>query len=244
MTGYEALLRWTRADGSSVSPAHFIPLAEQSGLILPIGEWVLRTACAAAASWAEPYRIAVNLSPVQLGHVDLPRLVQQVLLDTGLSPARLELEITETAMITDPVRTIHILRQLKAIGVSVAMDDFGTGYSSLSTLRSFPFDKIKLDRSFMAELNGAPQSAAIIRAVLTLGESLHIPVLAEGWRRPNSWPFCANRAATRRRAICSAARDRCRCAFRTRRSGWRGRSEADPAFEPDVIPAKARISRR
>ena len=180
ITGYEALLRWTRADGSSVSPAHFIPLAEQSGLILPIGEWVLRTACAAAASWAEPYRIAVNLSPVQLGHVDLPRLVQQVLLDTGLSPTRLELEITETAMITDPVRTIHILRQLKAIGVSVAMDDFGTGYSSLSTLRSFPFDKIKLDRSFMAELNGGQQSAAIIRAVLTLGESLNIPVLAEG----------------------------------------------------------------
>lgn len=180
VTGYEALLRWTRADGSSVSPATFIPLAEQSGLILPIGEWVLRTACAAAASWTEPHRIAVNLSPVQLGHVDLPRLVQQVLLDTGLSPARLELEITETAMITDPVRTIHVLRQLKAIGVSVAMDDFGTGYSSLSTLRSFPFDKIKLDRSFMAELNGAPQSAAIVRAVLTLGESLNIPVLAEG----------------------------------------------------------------
>ena len=180
VTGYEALLRWTRADGSSVSPASFIPLAEQSGLILPIGEWVLRTACATAAGWADPHRIAVNLSPVQLGHVDLPRLVQQVLLDTGLSPARLELEITETAMITDPVRTIHVLRQLKAIGVSVAMDDFGTGYSSLSTLRSFPFDKIKLDRSFMAELNGGQQSAAIVRAVLTLGESLDIPVLAEG----------------------------------------------------------------
>jgi len=179
VTGYEALLRWTRADGSSVSPAHFIPLAEQSGLILPIGEWVLYTACREAAGWAEPHRIAVNLSPVQLGHVDLPRLVQQVLLDTGLSPARLELEITETAMIADPVRTLHVLRQLKAIGVSVAMDDFGTGYSSLSTLRSFPFDKIKLDRSFMVELD-RPQSAAILRAVLTLGESLHIPVLAEG----------------------------------------------------------------
>ncbi|KZE12048.1 bifunctional diguanylate cyclase/phosphodiesterase [Sphingomonas hankookensis] len=189
ITGYEALLRWTRADGSSVSPANFIPLAEQSGLILAIGEWVLRTACATAASWAEPHRIAVNLSPVQLGHVDLPRLVQQVLLDTGLSPARLELEITETAMIADPVRTIHILRQLKAIGVSVAMDDFGTGYSSLSTLRSFPFDKIKLDRSFMAELNGAPQSAAIVRAVLTLGESLDIPVLAEGVETPEQLAF-------------------------------------------------------
>lgn len=179
VTGYEALLRWTRADGSSVSPVNFIPLAEQSGLILPIGEWVLRTACREAAGWAEPHRIAVNLSPVQLGHVDLPRLVQQVLLDTGLSPARLELEITETAMIVDPVRTLYVLRQLKVIGVSVAMDDFGTGYSSLSTLRSFPFDKIKLDRSFMVELD-RPQSAAILRAVLTLGESLNIPVLAEG----------------------------------------------------------------
>ncbi|MGN5376512.1 bifunctional diguanylate cyclase/phosphodiesterase [Sphingomonas hankookensis] len=189
VTGYEALLRWTRADGSSVSPATFIPLAEQSGLILTIGEWVLRTACATAAAWPVPHRIAVNLSPVQLGHVDLPRLVQQVLLETGLPPARLELEITETAMITDPVRTIHVLRQLKAIGVSIAMDDFGTGYSSLSTLRSFPFDKIKLDRSFMSELNGGPQSAAIIRAVLALGESLDIPVLAEGVETPGQLDF-------------------------------------------------------
>ena len=159
---------------------------EQSGLILPIGEWVLRTACAAAVSWAEPHRIAVNLSLVQLGHVDLPRLAQQMLLVTRLSPARLELEITETAMIADPVRTIHILRQLKAIGVSVAMDDFGTGYSSLC---SFPFDKIKPDRSFMAELNGAPQSAAIICAVLTLGESFDIPVVAEGVETPEQLAF-------------------------------------------------------
>ncbi len=179
-TGYEALLRWTRADGTSVSPAEFIPLAEHSGLILPIGEWVLRTACAEAATWPEPHKIAVNLSPIQLGHVDLPRLVHQILLDTGLAASRLELEITETAMIVDPARTTHILRQLKALGVSVAMDDFGTGYSSLSTLRSFPFDKIKLDKSFMVELDGGPQSAAIIRAVLALGESLSIPVLAEG----------------------------------------------------------------
>ena len=141
---------------------------------------MLRTACAEAASWTEPHKIAVNLSPVQLGHVDLPRLVHQVLVETGLSPSRLELEITETAMITDMERTTHVLRQLKLLGVSIAMDDFGTGYSSLSTLRAFPFDKIKLDRSFMSELDGGPQSAAIIRAVLALGESLHIPVLAEG----------------------------------------------------------------
>jgi EAL domain-containing protein (putative c-di-GMP-specific phosphodiesterase class I) len=156
-------------------------VAEETGLILPIGEWVLRQACRQAAAWAEPHRIAVNLSPVQLSHVDLPRLVHQILLETGLAPSRLELEITETAMITDMERTTHVLRQLKALGVSIAMDDFGTGYSSLSTLKAFPFDKIKLDRSFMTELDGeAPQSRAIIRAVLTIGESLSIPVLAEG----------------------------------------------------------------
>jgi diguanylate cyclase (GGDEF)-like protein len=180
ITGYEVLLRWVQPDGTFISPADFIPLAEENGLILPIGEWVLRTACAEAAAWAEPHKIAVNLSPIQLGHADLPRLVHQILIQTGLSPARLELEITETAMIVDMERTTHVLRQLKLLGVSIAMDDFGTGYSSLSTLRAFPFDKIKLDRSFMSELDGGPQSAAIIRAVLALGESLQIPVLAEG----------------------------------------------------------------
>ncbi|MNI49934.1 Phytochrome-like protein cph2 [compost metagenome] len=180
-TGYEVLLRWKNDEGRYISPADFIPVAEETGLILPIGEWVLRQACRQAAAWAEPHRIAVNLSPVQLSHVDLPRLVHQILIETGLAPARLELEITETAMISDMERTTHVLRQLKALGVSIAMDDFGTGYSSLSTLRAFPFDKIKLDRSFMQELEGAgAQSRAIIRAVLTIGESLAIPVLAEG----------------------------------------------------------------
>ncbi|GAA0610061.1 EAL domain-containing protein [Brevundimonas kwangchunensis] len=180
ITGYEALLRWRQPDGSYVSPADFIPIAEETGMILPIGEWVLRRACAEAATWPEAYRIAVNLSPIQLSHVDLPRMVHQILIETGLSPYRLELEITETAMISDMERTTHILRQLKLLGVSVAMDDFGTGYSSLSTLRAFPFDKIKLDRTFMSELDGGPQSKAIIRAVLALGESLAIPILAEG----------------------------------------------------------------
>jgi diguanylate cyclase (GGDEF)-like protein len=179
-TGFEALLRWKQPDGSYIPPDQFIPLAEETGLILPIGEWVLRAACVEAASWAVPHRIAVNLSPVQLSHIDLPRLVHQILIETGLKPERLELEITETAMIADMERTTHILRQLKLLGVSVAMDDFGTGYSSLSTLRAFPFDKIKLDRSFMSELEGSQQSKAIIRAVLALGESLDIPVLAEG----------------------------------------------------------------
>jgi diguanylate cyclase (GGDEF)-like protein len=180
VTGYEALLRWRREDGTYVSPAEFIPLAEETGLILPIGEWVLRNACRAAAGWDNPHKIAVNLSPVQLGHIDLPRLVHEVLIETGLKPSRLELEITETAMISDLDRTTHVLRQLKLLGVSIAMDDFGTGYSSLSTLRAFPFDKIKLDQSFMCEVGDGPQAHAIIRAVLALGESLGIPVLAEG----------------------------------------------------------------
>jgi len=180
ITGYEVLLRWPQADGSFISPVDFIPLAEETGLILPLGEWVLRQACTEAARWTEPHKIAVNLSPVQLSHVDLPRLVHQILVETGLSPRRLELEITETAMITDMDRSTHILRQLKLLGVSIAMDDFGTGYSSLSTLRAFPFDKIKLDRSFMSELDDSAQSRAIIRAVLALGESLNVPVLAEG----------------------------------------------------------------
>jgi diguanylate cyclase (GGDEF)-like protein len=180
ITAYEALLRWKHPTRGYVPPSEFIPLAEETGLILPIGEWVLRTACATAASWPLPHKIAVNLSAIQLGSIDLPRLVHETLLETGLEPKRLELEVTETALIQDPERTTHILRQIKALGVSIAMDDFGVGYSSLSTLRAFPFDKIKLDKSFMDELDRSPQARAIIRAVLALGESLGIPVLAEG----------------------------------------------------------------
>jgi len=180
VTGYEALLRWRHPDRGYVPPMEFIPIAEETGLILPIGEWVLRAACAAAAQWPVPHKVAVNLSAVQLGNVDLPQLVEQVLADTKLSPHRLELEITETALIMDPARATQVLGQLKALGVTIAMDDFGTGYSSLSTLRAFPFDKIKLDKSFIRELDQSSQARAIIRAVLALGDSLAIPILAEG----------------------------------------------------------------
>ena len=180
-TGFEVLLRWRNELGEYVSPSDFIPIAEETGLILPIGEWVLREACRTAAAWTIPHRIAVNLSPVQLVQVELPGLVRSILAETGLDPARLELEITETAMISDMARATLALNDLKALGVTIAMDDFGTGYSSLSTLRAFPFDKIKLDRSFMTELDEEPaQTRAIIRAVLTIGSSLNIPVLAEG----------------------------------------------------------------
>ncbi len=178
--GYEALLRWRHPVHGMVSPAEFIPIAEETGTILAIGEWVLRTACREAASWRLPHKIAVNLSPVQFANADLARLVHEVLLQTDLSPSRLELEITESTIFADKARTLHILRQIKSLGVTIAIDDFGTGYSSLSTLREFPFDKIKLDRSFMNEVEHSQQAKAVVRAVLSLGKTLEIKVLAEG----------------------------------------------------------------
>jgi diguanylate cyclase (GGDEF)-like protein len=178
--GYEVLLRWNHPDRGLVPPLEFIPIAEESGAIIEIGEWVLREACRRAAAWRTPHKIAVNLSPVQLRQSDLPRQIQQIVMETGLSPARLELEITESTIIADKTRALHILRQIKALGVTIALDDFGTGYSSLDTLRSFPFDKIKLDRLFMNEVETNPQSKAIVRAVLALGKSLDVPILAEG----------------------------------------------------------------
>ena len=178
--GYEVLLRWNHPERGLVPPMEFIPIAEESGAIIEIGEWVLRESCRRAASWKEPHKIAVNLSAIQLRQQELPQLVHQILIETGLPPARLELEITESMIIADKVRALHILRQIKALGVTVALDDFGTGYSSLDTLRSFPFDKIKLDRLFMNEVESNPQSKAIIRAVLALGKSLEVPILAEG----------------------------------------------------------------
>jgi diguanylate cyclase (GGDEF)-like protein/PAS domain S-box-containing protein len=178
--GFEALLRWHNPQRGMVSPATFIPVAEESGLIMQIGEWVLREACREAASWSHPLQIAVNLSPVQFRHGDLPGLVHSVLLETGLAPTRLELEITEGVLVEDFGRGISILRRLKTLGVRIAMDDFGTGYSSLSYLQSFPFDKIKIDQSFISNVKSSPQSAAIVRAVIGLAHGLKLPVLAEG----------------------------------------------------------------
>ena len=179
-TGYEVLLRWRHRERGNVPPLDFIGLAEECGAILPIGEWVLREACREAASWKNKHKIAVNLSPVQLGHADMATVVARILLETGLNPRRLEIEITESSIITDKAKALHTLRQIKALGVSIAIDDFGTGYSSLDTLRSFPFDKIKLNKSFMSEVETSPQAKAIIRAILALGQSLEVPVLAEG----------------------------------------------------------------
>jgi diguanylate cyclase (GGDEF)-like protein/PAS domain S-box-containing protein len=178
--GFEALLRWNNPQRGMVSPATFIPIAEESGLIMEIGEWVLRQACNEAASWPRPLQIAVNLSPIQFRHGDLAALVHSVLLETGLAPVRLELEITEGVLVEDFARGLSILRRLKALGVRIAMDDFGTGYSSLSYLQAFPFDKIKIDQSFISNLKTNPQSAAIVCAVVGLARGLNLPVLAEG----------------------------------------------------------------
>jgi diguanylate cyclase (GGDEF)-like protein/PAS domain S-box-containing protein len=178
--GFEALVRWHNPQRGMVSPATFIPVAEESGLIMEVGEWVLREACREAASWSHPLQIAVNLSPIQFRHGDLPGLVHSVLLETGLTPTRLELEITEGVLVEDFTRGLSILRRLKLLGVRVAMDDFGTGYSSLSYLQSFPFDKIKIDQSFISNLKSNSQSAAIVRAVIGLAHGLNLPVLAEG----------------------------------------------------------------
>jgi diguanylate cyclase (GGDEF)-like protein/PAS domain S-box-containing protein len=178
--GFEALLRWRHKSGEQIPPCTFIPLAEESGLIISLGEWVLRQACREAASWPKPLQIAVNLSPVQFQHGDLAGLVHTVLLETGLKPGRLELEITEGVLIGDFSRAVSILRKLKALGVRIAMDDFGTGYSSLSYLQAFPFDKIKIDRAFISNLERNAQSMAIIRAVIGLGRGLDLPITAEG----------------------------------------------------------------
>jgi len=178
--GFEALVRWQHPSRGLIPPATFVPLAEESGMIIEIGEWVLREACREAASWSHPLSIAINLSAVQFQHGDLLATVHSVLLETGLSPSRLELEITESVLIGDFERTIAMLRRLKALGVRIAMDDFGTGYSSLSYLQSFPFDKIKIDRSFISNVERNMQSAAIVRAVFGLAQGLELPVIAEG----------------------------------------------------------------
>ncbi len=185
VNGFEALLRWNSAEHGAVPPAHFIPIAESVGLMGQIGTWVLRTACREAAGWQNKLKIAVNVSVVQFQQGRLPDVIEQVLLETGLEPERLEIEITESLLIRETDRTLEALRRIKALGVRIAMDDFGTGYSSLATLRTFPFDKLKVDRSFVQDLaeppNGEPAGPlAIINAILGLGRGLRLPVVVEG----------------------------------------------------------------
>jgi EAL domain-containing protein (putative c-di-GMP-specific phosphodiesterase class I) len=190
--GAEALMRWKHPKLGMVSPAEFIPLAEETEAIIEMGEWALRAACRDAAEGKIPGNVAVNLSPVQFGREDLAEMIHGILLETGLPPARLEVEVTESTIMSDQSRGLHILRKLKAMGITVAMDDFGTGYSSLATLHAFPFDKIKLDQSFVKRLPHDAAAAAIVRTVLALGESLRMPVLAEGIETEAQWDFLAH----------------------------------------------------
>lgn len=178
--GFEALLRWRHPERGAIAPDLFIPLAEESGLIHSLGSWALRRACAEAAGWQPELRIAVNLSPVQIATGDLAAEVETVLRETGLDPPRLDLEITEGLLITDPDRALATLRRLKALGVKISMDDFGTGYSSLSYFRLFPFDKVKIDQSFIREMIDSPEALAIVRSVIGLGRGLGLSVVAEG----------------------------------------------------------------
>jgi diguanylate cyclase (GGDEF)-like protein/PAS domain S-box-containing protein len=196
IVGFEALVRWRHPTRGLIAPTTFIPIAEDSGLIIPIGEWVLRTACREAASWPSDLSVAINLSPVQFRHGDLPALVHSALLATSLAPSRLELEVTESVLIGDFPRALSVLRRLKALGIRIAMDDFGAGYSSLSYLQSFPFDKIKIDRAFIANLERNPQSSAIVRAVIGLGRGLDLPVIAEGVETEDQRSFLLHEACS------------------------------------------------
>src|SRR6266700_5708299 len=190
--GFEALARWQHPVRGQVSPAEFIPIAEESGLIVEMGEWILRQACREAASWPKPLQIAVNLSPAQFMHGDVVGLVHSILIETGLAPGRLELEITEGVLIEDFDRGLALLRRLKALGVRISMDDFGSGYSSLSYLQAFPFDKIKIDRDFVINLGRNPQSAAFVRAVIGLGHGLEMSMVAEGVETEQQLGFLAD----------------------------------------------------
>jgi diguanylate cyclase (GGDEF)-like protein/PAS domain S-box-containing protein len=191
LVGFEALLRWRHPE-REVGPAEFIPVAEESGLILSLGEWVLRQACTEAAGWSQPLNVAVNLSPAQFKHRDLAGSVADVLQQTQLDPDRLELEITESIILQDAEATLATLRRLKEMGVHISMDDFGTGYSSLSFLRRFPFDKIKIDQSFISGLENSEGDAAIIRAVIALARSLGMTATAEGVETEHQLTYLRN----------------------------------------------------
>ncbi|MBV5325920.1 MAG: EAL domain-containing protein, partial [Rhodospirillaceae bacterium] len=172
--GFEALVRWNHPERGLMMPDDFIPIAEDSGLIIELGEWVLRKACTDAACWDPPLKLSVNLSPAQFAYADICETVACALADAGLPPKRLELEITEGVFVQDAERGIAILSRLRETGVQIAMDDFGTGYSSLSYFRQFPFDKVKIDRSFIADMLHNGQARSIVEAIISLGRGLNL----------------------------------------------------------------------
>jgi EAL domain-containing protein (putative c-di-GMP-specific phosphodiesterase class I) len=178
--GAEALIRWRHPSHGLLAPDKFIPLAEEINVIIPLGEWIIRKACSDAARWPSQVKLAVNLSPAQFLNDNLLDLVVDALERSGMTPDRLELEITESVLLQKTTNNLSVLHQLKALGISIVLDDFGTGYSSLSYLRLFPFNKIKIDRSFVAELSSRADCAAIVCAMTNLGRSLNIDTTAEG----------------------------------------------------------------
>ena len=180
ISGFEALARWRHPVKGMVPPAVFIPVAEDSGLIVQLGEWALMEACRNAVKWPNDMKIAVNLSPVQFTAPNLFEVIEQTLAETGLAPHRLELEITERIFMENTENTLATLRRIKALGVRIALDDFGTGYSSLSYLRSFPFDKIKVDRAFVSDLSERNEHIVIVQAVVSIARALGMTTTAEG----------------------------------------------------------------
>ena len=180
VNGFEALLRWNHPTRGLVSPVDFIPIAEETGLIVPLGEWVLKAACAEAVNWPEHIKVAVNLSPAQLNSRNLVSMVTAALHESGMPPRKLQLEITESVLLQNTFTTLATLHELRKMGVQIALDDFGTGYSSLSYLRSFPFDKIKIDRSFIQDLSNGAEPLAIVNAVAGLAKCLNMTSTAEG----------------------------------------------------------------
>ncbi|MDP3899069.1 MAG: EAL domain-containing protein [Mesorhizobium sp.] len=184
ISGFEALVRWNHPERGQLAPSEFIPVAEETGLIMALGDWVIREACRTAATWPASIKVAVNLSPCQFRQVGLLATVVAALDEAKLSPSRLELEITESVLLSESGQNLQLLHALRALGVRIAMDDFGTGYSSLSYLRSFPFDKIKMDRSFVSGIDTDPGSLAIVRAVTGLGSGFNLTTTAEGVETP------------------------------------------------------------
>ena len=191
--GAEALVRWHHPERGPVSPGEFIPVAEKTGFIVPLGEWILRTACTQAKLWQTaglpPVRIAVNLSGHQFNQPNLGSLVVEILRETELDPNYLELELTESTVMQNPENAIAMLRELKSLGIQISIDDFGTGYSSLSYLRQFPFDILKIDRSFVCDLTENPKNVAILTAILQMARSLNLKVVAEGVETPGQLAF-------------------------------------------------------
>jgi EAL domain-containing protein (putative c-di-GMP-specific phosphodiesterase class I) len=180
ISGFEALIRWNHPEAGQIPPATFIPLAEEIGFIVPLGEWVIREACLAAARWPEHLNVAVNISAVQFRGSSLMTVIVNALATSGLHPTRLEIEITESVLLQDREATLAVLHRLRSLGIRIAMDDFGTGYSSLTYLQSFPFDKIKIDRSFVKDITENAGSLYIVRAVAALANGMGMAATAEG----------------------------------------------------------------